>query len=322
MKLDDLESKGVSKTHIQVLQKFHVLSGEIITDSSRLRGERGVSKIPADNIVSEPHYMHNLVRGVYKPEGDEYALSIQMNPESKWGTEIDFETGKWKIDYDFGEVQRYSSDINALTKCLQDDAPIGIILKLRRGENQILGLGKITKADGPKFEIIPYEIDETIEHTEQVAYDYVKNQSERNDYSSTGSARTVLTRAKTKFFRDSLLNEYGKKCVFCRFGIESYLIGAHIVPVGTMRVEDPENAMNPSDGLLLCRYCDKAFEDGDVRVNTDYEILKTDALKQAAQSDSSVNSWLSQIQDKITISENSRFKPAEKYLKRKLELVE
>jgi len=319
--IDDLEAKGVSSTHIQVLRKFHVISGEIITDSSRLRGERGVSKIPPDNIVSAPHYMHNLVRGVYKPEGDEYALSIQMNPESKWGTEIDFETGKWKIDYDFGEVQKYSSDINALTKCMQDNVPIGIILKLRRGENQILGLGKITKADGSKFEIIPYDIDETVEHTEQVAYVYVKEQGEKNDYSSTGSTTTILTRAKTKFFRDSLLNEYDRKCVFCGFGIESYLIGAHIVPVGIMRVEDPENAMNPSDGLLLCRYCDKAYEDGDIQVNENYNIIKSEKLIKISDQDSSVNSWLTQISDKISIKENSMFKPNKKYLKKKTELV-
>jgi len=154
--LDGLESI-VGKLHVQILKKFLALSGQVITDSTKLRGRRGISKIPPDNIVSEPHYLHNLVRGVYKPKGDDYALSILTNPKSKWGQEVDFETGKWtSVDYDFDDGKKYAADMRSLSKCHKDGIPVGIIYKRKKGENQIFGLGKIVKIQGTKFEIVPF----------------------------------------------------------------------------------------------------------------------------------------------------------------------
>jgi hypothetical protein len=45
--------------------------------------------------------MHNLITGVYTPSGDDYALSIQLNPKSKWELEIDRYYPTLRINYDF-----------------------------------------------------------------------------------------------------------------------------------------------------------------------------------------------------------------------------
>ena len=87
--LDHLYRKGVSQHHIECLRKFDSLKGQMITDSRRLRGAKGGIKIPSDHIVTNSYYLHSLIRGVYKPESDPFALSIQTNPNSKWGKEID-----------------------------------------------------------------------------------------------------------------------------------------------------------------------------------------------------------------------------------------
>jgi len=317
--LSDLESKGLTKTHAQILEKFLIYEGQRITDSTKLRGVKGVSKIPADSIVSEPHYMHNLVRGVYKPEGDEYALSIQMNPKSSWGSEIDNETGKWNISYNFGEEGNYSSDISSLRKCFDSKIPIGVIYKPEKGVNQILGLGKITSIEGVKFTIVPYEIDDKISQVESLASTYANDEISHGDYSDHGSKSTVYSRAKQGIFKEHLMREYDGKCAFCELDVPEYLIGAHIVPHNTMRKEDPQNVMNPTDGILLCRLCDIAFEKGNIQLRDNFEIIIDQELNNSKNS--TVQSWLSKINSKIPTKSGSKFPPSLVYIRRKLELV-
>jgi len=263
--------------------------------------------------------MHNLVRGVYKPEGDEYALSIQMNPKSVWGSEINFETGEWKINYDFGEEGNYSSDISSLKKCFDSNIPIGVIYKPEKGVNRILGLGKITIVDGTKFTIIPYEIDDKTSQVESLSSTYANDEISRGDFSAQGSESTVYVRAKQGKFKEILLQEYDGKCAFCRLDIPDYLTGAHIVPYNIMCKEEPQNAMNPADGILLCRLCDIAFENGDILLKENYEISIKEKLKNSGNQ--SVSSWVSKINQKIAIKEGSKYSPDRKYLLRKLELV-
>jgi hypothetical protein len=88
-----LLEKNVSETHLKILKKFHerrgrYLRAEEIYGEKKSRDEKK-SPLPPDEIVGEPHYMHNLITAVYSPADDEYALSIQLNPKSKWGLEID-----------------------------------------------------------------------------------------------------------------------------------------------------------------------------------------------------------------------------------------
>jgi len=317
--LDNLENKGITKIHTQILRKFLVYEGQSITDSTKLRGVKGVSKIPSDSIVSEPHYMHNLVRGVYKPEGDDYALSIQMNPQSIWGSEINFETGEWKINYDFGDEGKYSSDITSLRKCFDSDIPIGVIYKPEKGVNKILGLGKISSNDGTKFTIIPYEIEDKISKVENLASTYANDEISRGDWSAQGSISSVYTRAKQGKFKEILLQEYDNKCAFCEFNEPEYLIGAHIVPLHIMRKVDPNNAMNPADGILLCKLCDIAFENGDILLQTNHEIKISEKLTKSENS--SVTLWLSKINSKIPIKSDSKFTPKVEFIQKKLEQI-
>ena len=315
--LSKLKNKGISTIHAQILEKFLVYEGQSITDSTKLRGIKGVSKIPSDSIVSEPHYMHNLVRGVYKPEGDEYALSIQTNPNSIWGSEINFETGKWKINYDFGDETKYSSDISSLKKCYESNIPIGVIYKPEKGVNQILGLGKISSISGTKFIIFPYEIEDKLSQVESLSSTFTSHEISQGNFSAQGSESTVYVRAKQGKFKELLLQEYGGKCAFCEF--DEYLVGAHIVPYNIMRKEDSKNAMNPSDGILLCKLCDIAFERGDILLQENLQIVISKKLKNSKNN--TVKSWLSEIHNTIPINSESKFKPILKFIQRKLELV-
>ncbi len=322
--LSTLTNKGVSSKHIQILKKFAVLKNQIIKDSTLLRGQPGIAPVPADSIVSKPHYMHNLVRGVYKPKDDTFALSIQLNPKSKWGSEItiDDEKGTWIIKYDFKKDYLYQAEIRSMKNCFKNKIPIGVIYKVKPGANRILGLGIISKVVDYNFTIKPYNLDKkNIVDIDNKARSLVEHEVKKGDYSSRGEKTTTLGRQKMKFFRDELLKEYGNKCAICNLGIENYLIAAHIVKFSEMQKTDPDNAMNPSDGILLCRLCDIAFENGDIRLNTDFSIEVSNNLINKSHHDNSLKSWLSQLKKQINPTGNSGHPPGFKFIKEKLKLI-
>jgi len=319
--LQELSKKGlIVKTHLQVLQKFHILRRKIVEDSTEIRGIRGKSPIPPDSIVGEPHYMHNLVRGVYKPSGDEFALSIQTNPNSKWGVEIDFDAEKWTINYDFEDESKYSSDIESLKKCYEREMPIGVIYKHKKGVNEILGLGKIVNHNRTLFEIVNYNPENPDFYEKKGKY-YAISRCEQGDYSSPYLESSAIRRTKQDWFREKLFEIHGGRCALCGLSIDDYLIAAHIVPFNIMQKEDSVNTMNPANGILLCRICDTAFEKGHIMISEDYEIIGNDYLKSQSELDSTVQSWLANIHDKLEVNTSSKYSPDKKYLKWKLNLI-
>lgn len=134
------------------------------------------------------------------------------------------------------------------------------------------------------------------------------------NFYSQGIETTVFVREKRDQFRKYLL-ERDCRCLFCKFDLKQWMIGAHIVPYSTMRREDPNNSMNPSNGLLLCRTCDVAFEYGYILVESDYGITVTDRLRDVRED--SVKSWLSSVRSELCINKNARCNPDRKYLEEK-----
>ena len=104
--------------------------------------------------------MHNLVTGVFWLANDPYALSIQLNPTSKWELEIDRNHPTLRVNYDFGSDPKYKTQIEKLQNCFKNGIPIGIIFKTIKAKNKILGLGKITLVNNTKFVLDSYGISE------------------------------------------------------------------------------------------------------------------------------------------------------------------
>lgn len=140
----------------------------------------------------------------------------------------------------------------------------------------------------------------------------------KNRYYSAAMPHTILVRQRQDIFRSDLLEEYCR-CVFCGFKLDQYLIGAHIVPYSIMRKAEPNNSMNPENGLLLCKMCDIAFEHGDIMVEKDLGIVVSACLKD--QRDGPIKSWTSLIGTEICLGRNPRFPPRPRYLEWKKRLV-
>ena len=145
-----------------------------------------------------------------------------------------------------------------------------------------------------------------------------KKEIKNKNYHSAGSACVVYVRQKQVAFRAELLLEYGK-CALCKFRIPEYMIGAHIVPYSVMREQEPHNAMNPKNGLLLCRFCDVAFENGSITIDADFGITISEHLSESKEP--IVKTWLEPILPELHIKAGARYPPDPRYLEWKKKLL-
>ncbi len=206
-------------------------------------------------------------------------------------------------------MDKYGKDksSNALYKAIANEISIlrkdGILIDWRRIPVQNKGVGV-------------WHLDKT--KLENFVMNNAKYEMKNKNFYSNGSYTMVFVRQKQHVFRSELLKEY-QKCVFCGFKLTEYMNGAHIVPYSIMRIDDPANAMNPTNGLLLCKLCDVAFEYGSIMVEDDLGIEISDYLKD--QRDPVIKSWIDIINQEIYLKNNPKYPPDPKYLKWKRDLV-
>ena len=159
----------LENVHEETLRKFQALHGEILVGREPIKGTQASPKVPKDQYVSKEHILHDLIRGFYKPAGKSYLLSyLATESDDNYGQQI-----KW-IDKDkflFSSIimrppsgekdNRKFSDIAAARYNLEHGVPLGVLFRVEKRHNAILGLGKIVKEDNDgNFLIEPYSFKE------------------------------------------------------------------------------------------------------------------------------------------------------------------
>jgi len=81
--------------------------------------------------------------------------------------------------------------------------------------------------------------------------------------------RTVKTRVNQHFFRKAVLSAYDFRCCITNIAIPELLISSHIIPWA----KDPQNRLNPRNGLCLNALHDKAFDRGLITISKDFTIM-------------------------------------------------
>jgi len=240
-KLYALEKHGVPRTHLECLMWFHVNTGKIV-DIDTLKGKRVPGRtdtgfpfqarypIPANKIVSKPHYLHSGIRGSYKPAGEEIVGYDDENRKAIWegedkfvqaiqtgedGTlegydkEIEFDgNGNWsKIKYDhLPDRDYYEITGGYLQRCYANKIPLGIIFKQADEQKKILGLGLITEISKNKlnYTIEPYDWNSKMDSQ----FQFVKK-----DFDATGSIAKKKAKYRHQRFKDLasvIENNYGQ----------------------------------------------------------------------------------------------------------------
>jgi putative restriction endonuclease len=81
--------------------------------------------------------------------------------------------------------------------------------------------------------------------------------------------RAVKTRVNQNVFRQIVLANYTGKCAVTGFNNGIFLIASHIIPWSV----DKKNRLNPQNGILLNSLHDRAFENGFMTIDKDFDIL-------------------------------------------------
>lgn len=152
--------------HYGLLYKIQCLKGEVIKGQDKIKGKNGKG-LNADNIVNSKHFLHDLIRGIYKPKDMDCMLSYQATEKDEnygkeiiWKDDIKKEFKKIILRPPNGEKDnRKKSDIKAAEFAMNNKVPIGLFLNLDKGLNKCLGLGIIKERDSNgNFIVYPTEV--------------------------------------------------------------------------------------------------------------------------------------------------------------------
>lgn len=283
--------------HQGILRKFEALKGETLVGKVPVKGINKEQRVPADIYVEEEHILHDLIRGFYKPAGMPYLISYQATEsENNYGQQIIW-SNKEAFEFETIEMRppsspkdnRKKSDIAAARYNLEHQIPIGILYKVNKGVNFVLGLGMIEgeNTEG-NFLVKPCSLTTRmpINPHEAEIPDLLLDHDHDPDL-ITEVLKEVKQRKGQDKFRAKLLTVF-KTCALCEIKAE-FTRASHIKPwaIGT----DHER-LDIHNGLLLCANHDYLFDKGFITFeDTGFIIVSstlTDDQKKAFHIDSSL----------------------------------
>lgn len=278
--------------HEGILKKFQFLKGEIIFGQKGIKGKGKTERIPSDEFVPEPHILHDLIRGFYKPAGELYLLSYQATEaDENYGKQIIWDNNgenflKINMHPPRGEKDnRKISDIRAARYNLENDIPFGILYKIADSQNKVLGLGKIKSEEkNGVFVVEPFTIDTSFEKE-------IKSIEKRltEEDINTNILREALFRRGQKQFRNKLI-ERDKACVLCGLNNKNFLIASHIKP---WRFSKHKERIDYNNGILLCPNHDKLFDNGYISFTLNGKILISKKLSDDEKVNMGINEKMS-----------------------------
>lgn len=253
--------------------------------------------------VPELKYLVTRARGVYKPKGSEYALSVKIIADSQYGDKDSIsylQDGRWSITYSpptSPNDRSAMSDKNALLRCMSDKVPLVVLERLTDKNDKlqgctykILGLGLIESynSDEDRFVIVGID-DSSLMEISQIldtedASQEVQLYAHLSDefqlfIEEKRVSYTVTSPQRDSAFRGLVLREYDYKCAVCCLKVQlaglSEVTAAHIVP------KEWNGTDNPRNGLALCRTHHWAFDNGLFTLTDDYRITLSPVLLHA-----------------------------------------
>ncbi|OES43343.1 HNH endonuclease [Domibacillus iocasae] len=254
--------------HTGILKKFEALKGETLVGKGPIKGLNKENRVPADQFVPEKHILHDLIRGFYKPKDMPYLLSYQATESNEnYGRQIIWKDQS-KAEFEMIEMRppsglkdnRKAGDIAAARYNLQNGIPIGILHKVEKGVNAVLGLGKIVEENEQGVFIVkPYTLKKDLPPSEEqeAALVFETNEIENNIELFTEVLQEIKRRRGQQKFRHLLLLKYDS-CAVC--GISAtYTKASHIKP---WSASSDYERLDVYNGLLLCPNHDYLFDQG------------------------------------------------------------
>lgn len=197
-------------------------------------------------------------RGIHKPGGESYALSIKSTGNMTYSDDrlYELEDGTWMLRYcahhrNAGETEGSPAYNRSLLRCLHDGIPVGVLLKVPRGGYLCKGLAYLesydsstdlfmlhgpVRADNEPSDFSPAAIGQSdaagsfdfpsAEPTWALEFDSGEvAQEDRRKH----VVAEMVRREGQRIFRAELLRAYGGACAVTRYHAEPALQAAHIM---------------------------------------------------------------------------------------------
>lgn len=211
----------------------------------------------------------NKAKGIYKPEGNPYALSVKQTLASPYADKepVTNADGSWSYLYfqeeQVGKDPEELSTNRAMRMCMRDGVPIGVLRQLLQKPNvryKVLGLANILgKAAG-------YYLLEGILSTDAakpIAVDYarlapqmVKTVEDFREDNRIYKLKSVVQRQGQPQFRERLMEIYERRCAISTCDVTDVLEAAHILPYRGQLTNDVSN------GIILRADIHILFDEG------------------------------------------------------------
>lgn len=247
MTLDDLAS--LDPKHLAALTWFHERAGQDVGWPE-----------PLDGL-----FLVNKAKGIHKPQGLEYALSIRQSMDGPYEDALNWAAdGSWQLRYHHeGSDPSYFTN-RAMNACRLASVPVGVLLQVKQKPNpmyRVLGLGLITEDRDGAFTLRQYA---TVAERSEASI-AVQLPTNAFDSSNVADARhramkAIAIRRGQPAFRRSLVQAYGGACSLSGCTTGAVLEAAHISPYRG------EHTNHVTNGLLLRADLHTLFDLGLVRI--------------------------------------------------------
>ncbi|MCM2271253.1 MAG: HNH endonuclease [candidate division Zixibacteria bacterium] len=168
----------------------------------------------------------------------------------------------------FGKLHRLNPEIISLSKVL-DRTPSAVAMKLSNfasfdpahRQRSVVGLKNTSKADREIWEQFHNDWESLIIESSDIVDNLgdakgTKLTQRMSQATETKAERRV--RLVQAFFRETVLASYDSNCGICSLEIAELLVASHIIPWSA----DKGRRADPTNGLCLCVFHDKAFDKG------------------------------------------------------------
>ncbi|MFJ2522071.1 DUF2002 family protein [Pseudomonas sp. Irchel s3f19] len=234
-----LKKSGPS-SHYELLSWFEQYAGQELTWNQ-------LQKAPSTVAIS--------AKGIFKPEGLDYALSISQrldSPYSDRAPEYQYD-GSWRYSYAQEESKRGDATSlftnQGLKKCMDDGVPVAVLVQLSKKPNvtryRLLGLAKVVAWENKVFTLESTTLTEALIRTNQKLDDSPPYSPAGIEDNRKRILREITERQGQGAFRSGLLTAYEGRCAITDCTVTQVLEAAHITPY-----LGPETN-NISNGLLL-----------------------------------------------------------------------
>ncbi len=242
--------------------------------------------------VGLPTKVTSLQKGIWKPAGTEYALSVVQTHKGVYDDQdpIYDDEGVWTYFYhqqgktleDLHDPGRHFANVG-LMRCEQDGIPVGVIIPAEIGRGyQVLGLAFVQKSHTlGSFKLVgpvsvgapPVTAAVGADEPATVSAALIGHPIEDFDPNAVRDDRLkviaqVHRRQGGPRFRRALLRAYGGRCAMTEYDAEPALEAAHIIPYRGPQTNHPAN------GLLLRADMHDLFDLGLVAVETETMKLR------------------------------------------------